>query len=81
MRLDIPAKIVRQYCTIKEFSPAVIAVLSQTDRPPPPLRYESFLDVLVEWGCTWMCDSMVIIRDDDWIEKAIPNTSCVTVTD
>ena len=60
---------------------AVIAVLSHTDTPPSPLRHDSFLDVLVEWVCTWMWYSMVIVGKDYWIEKASDNRSCVAVTD
>ena len=57
----------------------MIAVLSHTDPPPSPLRHDSFLDVLIEWGCTCMWDSMVIVGKYDWIEKAIVNRSCVAV--
>ena len=81
VQIDMPAISIGQYCTIREVAPAVVAVLSQTDPPPPPLRHDSFLEVLVKWGCTWMWDSMVLIGDDDWIEKAIANRSCVAVTD
>ena len=58
----------------------MIAVFSHTDTPPSPLRHDSFLDVLVKWGSTWMWDSMVLVGKDDWIEKAIANRSCVSVT-
>ena len=61
----MPALSIGQYYTIQEVAPAVVAVLSQTDLPPPHLRYNSFLDVLVKWGCTWMWDSMVLIGDDN----------------
>ena len=59
----------------------MIAVLSHTDTPPPPLKHDSFLDVLIEWGCTWMWYSAVLVGKDDWIEKAISNRSCVAFTD
>ena len=71
---------VGQYCTIRKVAPAVITVLSYTDPPPSPLKHDSFLDVLIEWGYTWMWDSMVLVRKYDWIEKAIANRSCVAVT-
>ena len=80
VRIYMPTKNVGQYCTIREVAPAVIAVLSHTDPPPSPLRHESFLDVLVEVGCTWMWDTMVLIGKDNWIEKSISNSSCVSVT-
>ena len=62
-------------------APTVITVLSHTDPPPSPLKHDSFLDVLIEWGCTWMWDSMVLVGKNDWIKKAIENGSCVEVTD
>ena len=55
-------------------------MLSYTDPPPSPLKHDSFLNVLIEWGCTWMWGSMVLDGKDDWTEKAIANCSCVAVT-
>ena len=81
VRLDMPEISVRQYCTIIEVAPEVIAIFSQMDPPPPPLRHDYFLDVLVEWVCTWMCDSMVLIGDDNCIEEDIAIRSYISVTD
>ena len=80
VQIAIPAENVGQYCTIREVAPTVIAVLSHTNPPPLPLKHDSFLDVLIELGCTWMWDSMVLVGKYDWIEKAIDNRSCVEVT-
>ena len=80
VQIDTNTAKVGQYCTIREVDPAVIAVLSHTDPPPSPLKHDSFLDVLTEWGCTWMWDSMVLVGKYDWIEKATANRSCVAVT-
>ena len=71
---------VGQYCTIREVDPEVIAVLSHTDLPPSHIRHDSFLDILVKWGCTLMWDTMVLVGKYNWIEKAISNSSCVVVT-
>ena len=76
----MPTENVGQYCTIREVAPAVIEVFSHTDPPPSPLKHDSFLNVLIEWGCTWMWGSMVLVGKDDWTEKAIANRSCVAVT-
>ena len=73
MQIAMPTSNLGQYCTIREVSPAVIAVLSHTDPPPSPLKHDSFLDVLIEWGCTWMWDSMVLVGKDYWIEQDIAN--------
>ena len=59
----------------------MISVLSHTDPPPSPLKHDSFMGVLIEWGCTWMWDSIVLVGKEDWIEKAIANCSFVSVTD
>ena len=67
VRIAIPTAKVGQNCTIIEVATALIAVLSHTDPPPSPLKYDYFLDVLIEWGCTWMWDSMVLVGKDDWI--------------
>ena len=58
----------------------MISVLSHTNTPPSTLKHDSLLDVLIEWGCTYMWDSMVIVGKYDWIEKAIANRSCLAVT-
>ena len=81
VQIAIPTTNVGQYCTLIEVVPAVIAVLSHMYQPPLPLKHDSFLEVLIEWGCTWMWDSMVLVGKYDWIEKAIANNSCVAVTD
>ena len=78
--IAIPTANLGQYCTIREVDPGVIAVLSQTDLPPSPLKHDSFLEVLTKWGCIWMWDSIVLVGKDDWTEKAIANRSCVAVT-
>ena len=72
VRIAMPTAKVGQYCTIIEVSPDVIAVLSHTDPPLSPLKHDSFLGVLIEWGCTCMWDSMVLVGKDDWIENILP---------
>ena len=67
VQIAMPTAKLGQYCTIREVDSAVIAVLSHTDLPPSPLKHDSFLDVLIEWGCTWMWDSMVLFGKDEWI--------------
>ena len=39
------------------------------------------MDVLIEWGCTWMWDSLRLVGDETWIEEAIADNSCTAVTD
>jgi hypothetical protein len=39
------------------------------------------MDVLQEWGCTWMWEDMRLTGDDSWLEEAIWDNSLVAVTD
>ena len=39
------------------------------------------MDVLQEWGCTWMWEGMRLTGDDSWLEEAIRDNSLVAVTD
>jgi hypothetical protein len=39
------------------------------------------MDVLREWGCTWMWEAMRLTGDDGWLEEAIRDNSLVAVTD
>ena len=48
VQIAMPTAKVRQYCTIREVAPTVIAVLSHTDPPSSPLKHDSFVDVLIE---------------------------------
>jgi hypothetical protein len=50
--------------------------------PPDPVTMpESFLDVLREWGNTWIWDSLRLIGDDNWLLEAIREGTCIAVTD
>ena len=61
VQIAMPIATLGQYFTIIEVALAVISVLSHTDLPPSPLKHDYFLDVLIEWGCTWMWDSVVLV--------------------
>ncbi len=39
------------------------------------------MDVLREWGCTWMWEDMRLTGVDGWLEEAIRDNSLVAVTD
>ena len=41
----------------------------------------SFLDVLIEWGSTWLWNSLRLVGEDSWIEDAIQYGICLAVTD
>ncbi len=41
---------------------------------------ETFLDVLSEWGCTWMWEDMHLRGDDGWLATAIWENILLAVT-
>ena len=40
-----------------------------------------FLYVLIEWGSTWLWDSLRLAGEDNWLEEAIQDGNCLYVTD
>ena len=59
---------------------AIVTIDSATTVPPPKARPECLLGVLVEWGSTWMWDSLRMVGDDNWIEESICAGTCHAVT-
>ena len=41
----------------------------------------TILEVLADWGSTWMWKSLRLIGDDHWPKEAIAAGTCVLVTD
>lgn len=80
-RIDQPLQEVGDICTVKDVALAVKTVLSSTPCPPPPRLPEDFMDVLIDWGCTWMWDSLKLVGETDWIAAAIADASLIAVTD
>ena len=68
-------------CTVRGADVALTAVESIADPPKAKAMPGSFLEVLKEWGCTWMWDSLRLFGNDDWIKGAIENGSLICVTD
>ena len=42
---------------------------------------ESFLDLLEEWGCTWIWDDMQLTGGTEWLGEAISENCLMEVTD
>lgn len=78
---DVPAVATGNLCTTREIALAVHAVVSHTPAPMAQPAPSTFWDVLTSWGCCWMWEHLQMVGDDDWIEKAIADGSCVAVTD
>jgi hypothetical protein len=68
-------------CTVEKVGLGVYKINSFTSMPPQLRQPESFLDVLMEWGCTWMWGDLRLTGDDGWVAKAINEDSLVAVTD
>ncbi len=68
-------------CTVKEAGLGIYKIISYTDMPPQITQPETFMDVLREWGCTWMWEDMRLTGGDGWLEEAIRDNSLVAVTD
>ena len=52
------------------------ATMEEPQQPP-----ETLLDVLEDWGCKWIWDSLVLTGDEGWLLETIEEGTCVAVTD
>ena len=68
-------------CTVREVALAVVAVDSTAAVEGPRHVPETLLEVLEEWGCKWIWDSLSLTGDEDWLVEAIEEGTCVAVTD
>ena len=76
-----PAEINGNICSVREVALALVAI---TSTATPPCLQEiptCFLDVLIEWGITWLWDSIWLGGEYDWLEDAIHDGTCLAVTD
>ena len=79
--IDIPAIDRGVLCTVREAALAVKAICSYAPRAPAPPVPSSFWDVLVQWDCLWMWDSIQLVGPTSWIADAIASGTCIAVTD
>lgn len=68
-------------CSVQESTGGRVAIVSVASAPEPISLPESFLDVLCEWGNTWMWESLRLLGEDDWLEVVIREGTCIAVTD
>jgi hypothetical protein len=81
------------FCTVKTPTSTTVLMNSHSLPPPPIPSPNTFLEVLQEWGCTWLWENLRIIGgtclnvnaqasfSDDWIYEAIEDESLIAVTD
>ena len=81
LHCDQPAELQGDICTVREVAPAVLAIASTTEDPPAKSAPECFLEVLEEWGCHWMWESIRMVGSDGWLEEAIREGTLRAVTD
>ncbi len=77
----IPQREDGDYCFVEEIQPGVHRVTSTARRALPTPTAESFLDILSEWGCTWMWEHLSLEGGSDWLPAAIQDNSLVAVAD
>jgi hypothetical protein len=68
-------------CSVDEIQPGVICITSTAQEAHDPNKPTSFVEVLREWGCSWLWEHMSIERGTDWIVQAIMVGSQVAITD
>ena len=80
-RIDQTRENIEEFCTVRDVAPAVLAISSFSAPMTQPRPPTESMDVLIEWGCTWMWDSLRLVGNEKWIEQAIADESCMSVTD
>ena len=68
-------------CTTKEVANGIVCIVSHSPPAPQQTKPSSWLEVLREWGCTWMWSNLQSVGEDDWLERAIEDSSLLAVTD
>jgi hypothetical protein len=68
-------------CAVRDGGVNNVKLITVGGEPDPVSLPESFMDVLREWGNTWMWKSLRLVGDDDWLIDAIREGTCVAVTD
>ena len=58
LRTNQPAEINGNICSFQEVALAVVAITSTATPPCSQEMPTCFLDVLIEWGSTWLWDSL-----------------------
>lgn len=71
MQEGCEAEILGLPCTVREGRANTVNVITVGGEPDPVTLPESFMDVLREWGNTWMWKSLRSVGDDDWLIDAI----------
>ncbi len=68
-------------CLVDEIQPGVFRITSTAQETQDTAKPTTFLEVLREWGCSWLWEHMTIVGGTEWIAQAITAGSLVAVTD
>ncbi len=66
---------------VDEIQPGVFGITSTARETQDTAKPTTFLEVLREWGCSWLWETMTIVGGMEWIAQAITAGSLVAVTD
>lgn len=67
--------------SVKEISPTVLSVASTTEALILPQTPTTLLEVLREWGHTWIWDGLEVVGKENWILEAIQDGTLLAVAD
>ena len=68
-------------CTVREVTPAVVAIVSNAAVKEDVGMPECIEEELQEWGCTWMWRSLRMQGNEGWLKESILDGTLVAVTD
>ena len=81
LRIAQEPEVCGEICTVREVAPAVVAVDSTATMAEPRQAPVTLLEVLEEWECRWIWDSLSLAGNEDWLLETIEEGTCVAVTD
>jgi hypothetical protein len=70
-----------EMCSVDEVQPGIFRVTSIAQEAQEVQVLETFVEVLREWGCSWLWEHMSIKGGTSWVAQAITDGSLVAVTD
>jgi hypothetical protein len=68
-------------CSVDKVQNGVFCITSMAREVQEPPGSITFVEVLHEWGCSWLWEYMSVEGGTDWIAQAIMAGSLVSVTD
>ena len=75
-----PAEIIENICSVWEVALAVVAITSTATPPSSQEIPTCFLDELIDWGSTWLWESLRLVGEHNWLEEVIQDGTCLSVT-